>query len=1001
MIDRQESDTEAESEPEQHIAPAGPSRHLYAAPTVQEIQQLRSGESSGGTSFSLQLEALLSSTLVQPNPSLKELLTTIHSTILALPLVEALPPAKALKRLGAHVPLVGPSPPLDAKWTLGYDKPEEIFIGGSWGVVGGYKKGKGEQGGVDLVVVMPKLDHRYFYKRLYYLGVILKAVKGTWGLAMEDAKRPVVVVDAKGYATSIAHDTLHKQHLLHLHRMSQLMNTPTVASYLAMWRIWARRRGLPRHRGGSAWFAAMLLAWVVDGGERGAKKVRGPGKGVGHWGAMRAAWELLAHTDFEQTPVSLARDDQVVIDPVDGPRMTDPTGTVNLLGGWELGEVQILQHHARETLAMLEGDADADADAFRQVFLRDLKPTLVFDEVIQVEPGQELPDEVAHVLRRGLSDRVKIVHVSDTIGLIYNPETATRVIDIGPSSEAKADCQAFRELWGDRAELRRFKDGSINESVVWELSRPEEAASIPARIVAYLLDKHFHITAIVDDSWQTILQLPATARDAVSVPNSYKQGFRPTMTAYDELYRVLKDVDAELPLAILNVTPCSELLRYSSTFVPHPIDVNRLPSAPQCISYVPYADVVIQFESSPKWPDDLAAIQKVKLALLDKLSGVISQRMGVNSTIVFERTSEIEDHAALELVLNGVAFRLRVYHDKERTLLERIIDDEPVFATTLPRPPRRLAAPALEAHIHRFVHLPSHHSSIAPMHHRYPSYSTATRLLKRWFAAHMLSQVTPEAAELIMARVYLHPGTLQTPCSATTGFFRAIDLLANWEWRTEPVYVPIFSVKEATTQRVRFPDAPRQDKANEGWVIITEQDESGHRWTRGITKVVAGRINALARATLSAQLDTLFTTPLDYDFLLHLSPSVLPRYAQGIASDPDEWESKLKFRNIHQDLRVGFDPVQSLLADLQRIYPHAVVFFHDVHGGGTIGGIWAPNPGRTLKAFLGWSSKPEVSRPQATPLTSKSSLVHVNREAILGEISRLGRGIIERVERHN
>jgi U3 small nucleolar RNA-associated protein 22 len=26
----------------------------------------------------------------------------------------------------------------------------------------------------------------------------------------------------------------------------------------------------------------------------------------------------------------------------------------------------------------------------------------------------------------------------------------------------------FREFWGDKAELRRFKDGSILEAVVWE-----------------------------------------------------------------------------------------------------------------------------------------------------------------------------------------------------------------------------------------------------------------------------------------------------------------------------------------------------------------------------------------------------------------------------------------------------------------------------------------------------------------------------------------------------
>jgi U3 small nucleolar RNA-associated protein 22 len=65
----------------------------------------------------------------------------------------------------------------------------------------------------------------------------------------------------------------------------------------------------------------MMLGWVVLGGEVGGvggvrekvKKQRGVGKGLGPWGAMRAAWEFLAHTDFETTPVFLATSGENIV----------------------------------------------------------------------------------------------------------------------------------------------------------------------------------------------------------------------------------------------------------------------------------------------------------------------------------------------------------------------------------------------------------------------------------------------------------------------------------------------------------------------------------------------------------------------------------------------------------------------------------------------------------------------------------------------------------------
>lgn len=148
------------------VPEAGPSRprqkSLYAPPTIEEMDRLRSAQETGNT-FTLQFEALLSSTLLPttPSPRLKSILSRIHDLILSLPSLPAVPPQQAVQRT-RDIPSPGGetwSPlKLDVKWTLGYEKPAEVFVGGSWSVCGGYKKGKGVMGDVDLVVVMPSVS---------------------------------------------------------------------------------------------------------------------------------------------------------------------------------------------------------------------------------------------------------------------------------------------------------------------------------------------------------------------------------------------------------------------------------------------------------------------------------------------------------------------------------------------------------------------------------------------------------------------------------------------------------------------------------------------------------------------------------------------------------------------------------------------------------------------------------------------------------------------------
>lgn len=168
-----ESLVQGDDEPNEFDEPppvAGPSRPsgsgskgLYAPPTVDELDRLHAAHDAGNT-FTLQLEALLASTLLPqaPHPALKALLSRIHDLILSLPPLPGVSPKQAVKRTG-EIPFPGGAEwsPLigerEVKWTLGWEAPGEVVVGGSWGVCGGYKKGKGAMGGVDLAVVMPQV----------------------------------------------------------------------------------------------------------------------------------------------------------------------------------------------------------------------------------------------------------------------------------------------------------------------------------------------------------------------------------------------------------------------------------------------------------------------------------------------------------------------------------------------------------------------------------------------------------------------------------------------------------------------------------------------------------------------------------------------------------------------------------------------------------------------------------------------------------------------------
>ena len=490
------------------------------------------------------------------------------------------------------------------------------------------------------------------------------------------------------------------------------------------------------------------------------------------------------------------------------------------------------------------------------------------------------------ILLQALGDRVRgvaILHPSSThrplsqgqptllstvdVGLILDPIQALRLVDHGPrADEDERLTQTFRDFWGEKSELRRFKDQSIQESVVWEVNTPAERVHIPLRIMEHVMLRHFGIKKVesIGPSYDALLAIPPSIGKYRGIPES-ASGFRSAMQAFDELVKAIKAMD--LPLSLVSCTPVAEGLRYTSVFPPVPIPTSRLHSMSECSRYTAVHEAILMFEKSAKWPDDLGAIQKLKLAWLEKLARLVVDKFNGSraEVAIDDGTSPIEDNASLEILLSeGHAFRFRIYHDRERTLLERKLDNKEVQGFD-----QHEAQMALDLHIRRFMHAPQHHAAIMNMHHRYIGWSPSVRLVKRWCAAHMLSlHICPEVLELLVAHVFLRADAQPVPHTGPCGFVRTLDLIRNWDWKDEPLIVPLYTaagLEDPDTPAVFAKEKNEQAQKNfkesrtldpgmskGAWFIATEEDVKSTRWTglgRMPTPMIADRLRMLAKAS--------------------------------------------------------------------------------------------------------------------------------------------------------
>ena len=261
-------------------------------------------------------------------------------------------------------------------------------------------------------------------------------------------------------------------------------------------------------------------------------------------------------------------------------------------------------------------------------------------------------------------------------------------------------------------------------------------------------------------------------------------------------------------LAILNASPVSPALRYTDVFIPVTIPLASRNGLPVAVSYLPVMEVIIEFDKSGHWPDNLYAIQKIKLAFFEWLAvSSMAAVKGLYAAVVLRdqgQRSDIQDEAALDIVTpEGWGFRARIWHDREATLLDGVIHDQAHVPKALRRNrtgeearERESAILAREVYTRRFVHAPRHHRAIAALAQRFTAFAGTVRLAKRWFAAHWLlgGHVSEEAVELLVGNVTTVAGRSSKPVAgaapvvvATTDGHGAYRITLDDEVSVDPV----------------------------------------------------------------------------------------------------------------------------------------------------------------------------------------------------------------------
>lgn len=231
--------------------------------------------------------------------------------------------------------------------------------------------------------------------------------------------------------------------------------------------------------------------------------------------------------------------------------------------------------------------------------------------------------------------------------LQLRPRSANRVVDKGPSpSDHPEEAAAFDAFWGDKAQSRRFADGTILQAVLWE--RPGGLRTCVVDAVAqHIVSRHLGLAPVHPEALS-----PQAVLDALAQPDFVHQSAGSStvepwqasgeaaaaavVSACEVVSRALQKTPG-MPLRVMGVDTASHQARASGYAVLQPHSAacaagDASTSGQACVVAQP-VDCVVTLESSGKWPKDLSAVAASKCAFLLKMRYGLPKVLGSGGAV--------------------------------------------------------------------------------------------------------------------------------------------------------------------------------------------------------------------------------------------------------------------------------------------------------------------------------------------------------------------------------
>lgn len=257
----------------------------------------------------------------------------------------------------------------------------------------------------------------------------------------------------------------------------------------------------------------------------------------------------------------------------------------------------------------------------------------------------------------------------------------------GPSSTSP-DSLEFRKFWGPKSELRRFQDTTICEAVFFEANDLASKRLIYSEVLKHILNLHLSIVEsnlkFSDRQMNSLLSLPP---GTIERYGTGEERLADVVNMFDEFSKIIKNLK-DLPLTINEIHGISSVFRLTDTFAPLPCNFNydskseknmrfkyehkyvpKYPLGSVLVPFVKPLEVLIQLESSGKWPEDVDCIKRLKTAFYLKIVQLLRDNHGLVSYTHVDY---------FDVVYKGFVFRLFVYTMKELLCMKTTINEQGV-----------------------------------------------------------------------------------------------------------------------------------------------------------------------------------------------------------------------------------------------------------------------------------------------------------------------------------